>query len=247
MNTVRKYRPVFFAFISLVLVLLSSMPAMAIDAQQLFQKAKDSVVVVFSLNEEGNPTRFGSGFLIRRGDKVATNYHVIAGAANIKVKLPNGSVIDARSVLAESPKYDLAIIDIPNLGKGLPLAGGQPAEGEEVIAIGHPKGLERTLSTGIVSGIRMKGDTVVYQITAPISPGSSGGPILNASGEVLGLATFYAQGGQNLNFAIPSNYINKLLGSSYKTARGSKSGGGVSSGSSLGIQKSDGGITIFAK
>ena len=83
--------------------------------------------------------------------------------------------------------------------------------GETVYAVGNPQGLEGTFSQGIVSSIRQVGSDKVLQITAPISPGSSGGPVLNSKGEVIGVSVATFRGGQNLNFAIPSNYLKVLI------------------------------------
>ena len=85
------------------------------------------------------------------------------------------------------------------------------AVGDEVYAIGNPQGLEGTFSQGIVSSIRQIGSDTLFQITAPISPGSSGGPVLNAQGKVIGIAVATFSGGQNLNFAIPASYLTLLL------------------------------------
>ena len=83
--------------------------------------------------------------------------------------------------------------------------------GDSVFAIGNPQGLEGTFSQGIVSSIREIGSDKLLQITAPISPGSSGGPVLNSEGEVIGVSVATFRDGQNLNFAIPSNYLNALI------------------------------------
>lgn len=213
-------RPCWYVFVLMFAALAFQVPpAWGLDAQGLFRDAKDAVVVVFAIKEGEKGGKLGSGVVLRRGDLVATNYHVIEGEGDLRVKLPNGSVVKVLSVRAESPEHDLAILEIPPAGRGLKLASGEPQVGEEVMAIGNPRGLERTLSTGIVSGIRQRGATKVYQITAPISPGSSGGPIINDEGEVVGLASFYATGGQNLNFAIPASYISELLGSRARRTR----------------------------
>lgn len=217
--------------------------AWGIDAKRVFDQAKDSVVVVFTVDAQGQPGKFGSGFLLGQGTMVATNQHVIDGAGMLKVKLPSGQVVDVEQVRAESKEHDVAILVIPPSGNGLGLAQGDPAVGEEVLAIGHPKGLERTLSTGVVSGIRQRGNTRVYQITAPISPGSSGGPILNDRGDVLGMATFFALDGQNLNFAVPVAYIQELLG-----MKGSQSGKRhIVPKTTITIEKEAGGIKLMQK
>jgi hypothetical protein len=90
--------------------------------------------------------------------------------------------------------------------------------GERVFAVGNPQGLEGTFSEGIVSSIRKVGMHKLLQITAPISPGSSGGPVLNVKGEVIGVSVATYRGGQNLNFAIPVNYLKALL-SEERTAK----------------------------
>lgn len=213
--------------------------AWGLDAQDLFRKAQDSVVVVLALQDKEGQGNFGSGVLLQRGNLVATNHHIIAGAAELQVKLADGSTVKVLRVRAESPEHDLAILEIPRGGKPLPLARGEAQVGQEILAIGHPQGLERTLSTGVISGIRQKDSTRVYQITAPISPGSSGGPILNAKGEVLGLAAFYAVDGQNLNFAVPVSYIQELLGARQDGSRH------LTPTSRLSIEKGSGEIRIL--
>jgi hypothetical protein len=84
--------------------------------------------------------------------------------------------------------------------------------GDTVYAVGNPQGLEGTFSQGIVSGVREVGANKLLQVTAPISPGSSGGPVLNVRGEVIGVSVATFRGGQNLNFAIPSGYLKAMLG-----------------------------------
>lgn len=85
------------------------------------------------------------------------------------------------------------------------------AVGDEVYAVGNPRGLEGTFSAGIISGIRTAEDARILQITAPVSPGSSGGPVLTIKGTVIGVAVAFLKGGQNLNFAIPVSDVKNLL------------------------------------
>jgi hypothetical protein len=108
---------------------------------------------------------------------------------------------------------DLALLSISG-AKAPALALGDSNEvavGDEVYVIGNPRGLEGTFSQGIISGIRQIGSESLLQVTAPISPGSSGGPVLNSSGKVIGVAALTFRGGQNLNFAIPISYLQPLL------------------------------------
>ena len=190
----------------------------ALDAKQVFRQARGSVVLVMSFDEQSQPLGIGSGFFIGDGKVVATNHHVIEGASAVKIKTTGGDVFAIHNVLGTDLKHDIVLLEIPVGGNPLNLSNRTPDVGEDIVAIGNPKGLEGTLSRGIVSGIREDGDAKHYQITAPISPGSSGGPILDDAGEVLGVSTFYIGGGQNLNFAVPSSYVRSLLNAPIQTS-----------------------------
>ena len=206
-----------FRFLLMPLLVLSfSAPSLALDAKKVFQKSRESVVLVMSFDEHNQPLAIGSGFFVGNGGAVVTNFHVIEGAAYVRVKTPDGDVSRIQNVLGVNLKRDLALLEHPKSGKPLTLSRRIPEVGEEIAAIGNPKGLEGTLSKGIISGLREDEDDVVYQITAPISPGSSGGPILDEHGNVLGVSTFYVSGGQNLNFAVPAGYVQNLLDSPKK-------------------------------
>ncbi len=203
----------------LTLALLPWAPdSWALDAKQIFQKAQGSVVLVMSFDEQGQPPGIGSGFFVGDGKVVATNHHVIEGASSVKVKTTNGNVFRIQKALGVDLERDIVLLEIPATGSPLKLSNRTPEVGEDIVAIGNPKGLDGTLSRGIVSGIREDGDARYYQITAPISPGSSGGPILDNAGEVLGVSTFYISGGQNLNFAVPSSYVRGLLNAPRQTS-----------------------------
>ncbi len=210
----RRPRAAVWLLCAMLVALTTPHRAMALDAQTVFRNAKDSVVVVLSMDAYNRPLSIGTGFYVDDGREVVTNHHVIEEAAEIKVKA-NDVVVTVERVKAVDEDTDLALLVVPSAGKGSPLAlqGTAPEVGEEIVAIGNPRGLEKTLSTGVISGRRaMPTGVNVYQITAPISPGSSGGPVLNGAGEVVGVTTFYQAGGQNLNFAIPSSYVLKLTG-----------------------------------
>jgi len=171
-----------------------------------------------SFDSNNQPLAIGSGFYVDDGRKIVTNLHVISGAQTVRVKNPDGKVFRARIVLGVDSTHDLVVLEADVYGKPIPLSRRTPEIGEDIIAIGNPKGLEATLSKGIVSGVRSDQGSTFYQVTAPISPGSSGGPIIDGNGEVIGVATFYVQGGQNLNFAMPAAYIHKLLRSPNRMA-----------------------------
>lgn len=157
----------------------------------------------------------GSGFLISKDGDVVTNYHVIRNGSKGVIKLPDHTWYDIDGVLASDKDRDVAIIRAHGSDfRALTLGDSSRLQvGEEVVAIGNPLSLESTVSNGIVSAIRFvedEGGTLV-QITAPISPGSSGGPLFNMAGEVVGITTSHIEGGENLNFAIPINDAKRLL------------------------------------
>jgi hypothetical protein len=155
----------------------------------------------------------GSGFFVS-SNTIVTNYHVIRGATRIYAKrIGSETLLPVERVVSEDPKRDLALlavrgVDAPALRLG---AYSSLTIGQDIFVIGNPEGLEGTLSTGIISGFRQSAGNRYIQITAPISHGSSGGPVLNASGEVIGVAVAFKSQGQNLNFAIPVDDVKALL------------------------------------
>lgn len=159
----------------------------------------------------------GSGFVIRSDGLIVTNYHVLEGAASATVEI-GGQVYSDVLVLAADPEWDLAVLKVEADGlRALPLGRGLDSvnPGEAVVALGNPEGLKGTVSNGIVSSIRYDPDLGLdlIQTTAPISEGSSGGPLLNMRGEVIGINTLTYISGQNLNFAIPVDTLKQLLDS----------------------------------
>jgi len=138
---------------------------------------------------------------------------VIAGAQAIQVKFQDrDDLIAVQGIYATDSDKDLALLKVSISGKHpLPLSSSRPIVGERVIAIGNPLGLESSVSEGIVSGIRrVSDDFELYQITTPLSPGNSGGPVLSSQGDVVGIATSTLEGGQNLNFAVPIVHLVNL-------------------------------------
>ncbi len=151
-----------------------------------------------------------------------TNFHVIRSAADAEVRLNDGRIGFVSDVVMEQESADLAVVSVFVIDghskptkpvKTLPIADGpEPPVGERVYAIGSPKGLDASLSEGIVSGRREGNEeSPGLQFTAPVSPGSSGGPLLNATGQVVGVVTALRRGGQNLNFAVPASEVVKCL------------------------------------
>ncbi len=199
----------------------------------------DSCVVTITLD---NKTE-GSGFVIDARGIVATNYHVIEGAKSIVITFPDKKKYRVDGYLAISPTKDLALLRFqPRDGslKTVPLADAPPNKGDRVIAFGAPMGLTNSVSDGIVAAVRsgvdvrdtlkkianrdVYTDALGYdldaewiQSTAPISPGNSGGPLVNASGQVVGVNTWVCALGQNLNFSLSVAHLKTLLASSGTT------------------------------
>ena len=197
--------------IAFLLLLLGSAPAQTV--QEIARKAFDSTVLLVMEDANGQPLSLGSGFLVRAGE-IASNLHVVEGAARGYAKLVGQETKhDIQGITAVDPARDLVVLKISATGSPtLPLGSSDAVRvGEPVYAVGNPLGLEGTFSQGIVSSIRQVGTDKLLQITAPISPGSSGGPVLNGKGEVIGVSVATFRGGQNLNFAIPSDYLKVLL------------------------------------
>jgi hypothetical protein len=156
----------------------------------------------------------GTGFLVRPDGWIATNLHVVVGGPKVKVTLRDGRELDVVEVLAASPEHDLALVRVE--ARGLPTVSIGDSDrmrpGDPVVAIGNPLGLEDTVSNGLVSARRRLEDGFeVLQVSAPIAPGSSGGPLFNERGEVIGIATAVLQGGQNINFGVPVRYLLPMI------------------------------------
>lgn len=174
-----------------------------------------STVALTSLDANEQRSGYGSGFFSRPG-YIATNHHVIKRATRIYFKLVGTETTYwVEDIVATDPTHDLALLRVSSVNIPiLSLANSDSIQiGETVYIVGNPRGWEGTISDGIVSSIRGEGNNKWIQTTAPISPGNSGGAVLNSSGEVIGVATlsYEADYAQNLNFAVPSNYLKELL------------------------------------
>ncbi len=198
--------------------LLHNKPAPAqttMPAEDIAEKALAATVYLEMKDTNGKTLGIGSGFFVKP-NLIATNYHVIEGAAKGTAKLVGKSTTyKIEGVTATDKINDLALLKVTAYGiKPLSLSDSDMVRiGETVYVAGNPKGLEGTFSDGIISSRRDKLTKERLQMTAPISPGSSGGPVLNKKGEVVGVsvAVHRALDAQNLNFAIPSKYLKKLL------------------------------------
>ena len=199
-----------------LLCLIVAPPSFTLTPQEIAQNVLASTVLITITNSSGRSS-FGSGFVVGTG-QIATNQHVVKGIASGKVKLVGETtehVIESVSIV--DTNRDLAIVKASSLtASALTLGDSDTVQiGQTVYAAGNPQGLTGTFSQGIVSAIRPEGnifveDTII-QMTAAVSPGSSGGPVLNADGEVVGIVFSQLTDGQNLNFMIPVNFLKPLL------------------------------------
>lgn len=193
-----------------------SIPAIA-------KAANGAVVSVVMSDKDGNPIAQGSGFVVSKDGLIVTNYHVIARGTSAIVKLPDGAFYAVDGVLAFDKDRDIAVLKAHGDNfRVVPLGDSSRVRvGDQVVAIGNPLSLESTVSNGIVSGIRSMEDQggKFLQVTTPISPGSSGGPLFNMEGQVVGITTMYLKGGENLNFAIPINEVKHLLAAKLSNIR----------------------------
>ena len=182
-------------------------------AQQIAKKAFESTVLLVMEDASGQPVSLGSGFFPAQG-KIASNLHVIEGASRGYAKIVGQKAkFDIEGIVGIDRRRDLVLLKI-SAPHTPPLSLGDSDAvqvGESIYAVGNPQGLEGTFSQGIVSSIRQIASDKLLQITAPISPGSSGGPVLNSKGNVIGVSVATFSGGQNLNFAIPANYLKATL------------------------------------
>ncbi len=183
------------------------------ELPELVRRIKPSAVAIETFDARGEKLSRGSGFFIGP-DRVVTNRHVIENAYKAEIHSFNGAVYPVKGVIAIDAEGDLALlkVDAP-AGQVRPLSLDRtsPQEGESVVVIGNPLGLEGSVSNGIVSAVRdIPTFGRIIQITAPISPGSSGSPVVNMLGQVIGVATLQVTGGQSVNFAIPSERISQL-------------------------------------
>ena len=195
----------------------SARPQKGIPA--IAKDANGAVVSIVMSDKDGHSVVQGTGFLVSTDGRVVTNYHVIEHGTSAVIKLPDGAFFVVDGVLAIDKARDIAVIKAHgNNFRTVSLGDSDRLEvGEEVVAIGNPLSLESTVSNGILSGVRSveKEGGKFLQITAPVSPGSSGGPLFNMAGEVVGITTLHVEGGENLNFAIPINDVKPMLQTSF--------------------------------
>src|SRR6266404_2484805 len=205
--------------------------------QEIAQRSVGALVSITTfLPDHKTPLAYGSGFcigrdpLVRGNALIVTNYHVLKGSAGAMLRsvpfvssgrttldsfVRSGGNTGAYYLRLVDALHDIVLLSAPMRLSALPLATKLPVAGDSVYVMGNPEGLEGSFSSGLVSAVRFTPSPQI-QITAPISHGSSGGPVLNLLGQVIGIAASGLSEGQNLNFAVPSALIKAAL-NGYKT------------------------------
>ncbi|WP_373231021.1 stalk domain-containing protein [Cohnella sp.] len=170
-----------------------------------------SVVLLESFDRNGLSTGFGSAFAVGYG-LFLTNYHVVNDASSYQIVTQQDRYYGVEGIVAVDPEADLALVKTAMRTNVPPLHIGSSkslAKGQSIMTIGNPEGYQNTISTGIISGFRQNGASPIIQITAPITHGSSGGPLLNMKGEVVGVTSMGVEDSGNLNFATPIDLFKK--------------------------------------
>jgi serine protease Do len=200
----------------------SQTPRARLTEADIAQRSSPAVVLI-----EAGGDKVGTGFILDKLGIVATNLHVVAGESAIRIRLYDGTQYPVMQIAGLDPDRDLALLKI-NPAKDLPTLklGDSDAlrVGEKVVAIGNPLGVfNNSVTNGIISQVRpvcgpqaiaaqqCKEELTILQISAAISPGSSGGPLFNQFGEVVGVTTAIITAGQSINLAVPGNYLKPLV------------------------------------
>jgi S1-C subfamily serine protease len=182
----------------------------------IYKMSSPSVVLIETYGDDGKVSGAGSGFLVSADGRILTNFHVIAHSKRATVRLANEDAYDSVEVVDVDRRKDIAVIKIKAVNQPVVKIGHSTAVqvGDKLYTLGNPLGVfQNTLSDGILSGIRQMDGYKLFQLSAPISHGSSGSPVFNSSGEVIAIVESTLSEGQNLNFAIPIDYAAGMLDS----------------------------------
>lgn len=181
------------------------------DATSVYESVQPSLCAITALDPRGEQIGFGSGFIYSKDGKIITNFHVISGATFARVDCggQNGIV---KKIIGYQSGIDLVILQT-EIYESTPLTVSKEENfkpGAVVFALGNPYGFQGTITAGLIGGIREFDGVEYIQISADINPGNSGGPIVNQSGEVIGIATMSLTRAQGLNFALPAKFLSNL-------------------------------------
>ena len=192
--------------------------------QTVLENAMPSVVLVLTGKGDGLLQKFGSGVIVRSDGVILTAYHVVKDASQVQIRLKNGEIFDKVDLLAFDERRDVAALKISATGLPSVTFGSEEIKpGSKSFVISNPQGLRWSVADGVFSAMRLADEIPnagrgfrVLQFTAPVSPGSSGGLLLDQTGEAIGLIVATLTSGQNLNFAVPFSSVNGLADSTQK-------------------------------
>lgn len=197
---------------------LNTLPSIPIDTQlsptEISQQVSPSVVYIEVFDQYNNKFSSGSGLILESNGKILTNYHVVKGGANCKVQLSDGRIFQLDEIYYKDENRDIFIFGVEATNLPTVKIGDSNLinVGDKIYTIGSPRGLENTLSDGLISSKSRVIDNQTYiQISAPISAGSSGGALVDSQGNIIGITTAKIKDGENLNFCIPVNEIKPFL------------------------------------
>ena len=201
--------------ITFILLISGLLPLHSKTHVEIAEENSSAIVAINVLKKDGT-TFTGTGFIVTSNGVIATSGHVTDKALYINVTFNTGAVSGQATPVAQAKNVDLALIKIE--AQNLPTVTLADSDyvlpGQEITVIGNPRRLQNTVTSGLISQVRKKADGVIWhQISAPISPSSSGSPVFNDQGQVVSVAfsSYKGEGNQNLNFAVPSNYLLELL------------------------------------
>jgi S1-C subfamily serine protease len=183
-----------------------------LSPSQIFSRARSSVVVIVAAAQKDQRKALGSGFIVNHG-RIVTNHHVVEGMTEAYVVFSDGEVKPVSRVIADSAQQDLIVL-ATETGNRSPLGFGDELslqQGDSVYALGAPKGLELSFTNGIVSSFRKSNAQFLIQTTAPIAPGSSGGPLFDRSGHVVGVTTSMLSDAAGIYFSVGIGDVRRLL------------------------------------
>ncbi len=205
-----------FFIISFIFLICGVISARALSLEEISKLNQNTVVTVNVLRSDGN-TASATGFIISPQGFVATAAHSLDKAKLINLTFSNGAISEEAQIIAVSKntRVDLAILQVSvNYAPSVTFKNSNTvAAGQKISVIGSPKRLQNTITNGLVSQLRNVGNVTLFQISAPISPASSGSPVFNEEGQVVGIAisSLEEENVQNINFAIPSNYLLQMM------------------------------------
>jgi S1-C subfamily serine protease len=184
----------------------SSAQAQEIKSEELYKKVLPSVMTL-NVDKQGSGY-CGTAFLSIRDGLAVTAWHVVKGATRVTAKFATGEEFEVSGLVDKDEKRDVALVRVKVFGRPiLPALTAEPEVGSKAYVIGAPRGLDFSISDGLVSQIQAIDGVKQLQFSCPASPGNSGGPLVNNKGEVIGVVSWQFREGQNLNFAVPVTYV----------------------------------------